>query len=68
MSSPLVRTNGLHQWDAKVAATDPGHAREIVRLTVFSDTRDDAVRDACQTVESMGLINPTVDHITRVGK
>jgi hypothetical protein len=34
---------------------------------VFSDTRDDAIRDACEAVKAHGFIHPTVDHITRIG-
>lgn len=67
MTKSLCRGNGLYQWDARVAAVRPGESRRAVSITVFSDSRDDAVRDACEAVEALGFRYPTVDHIVRIG-
>lgn len=67
MTKSLCRGGGLYQWYASVAAVRPGEHRRVVNMTVFSDCRDDAVRDACAAVEGLGFTHPTVQHIVRVG-
>lgn len=67
MSKALCRQSGLYQWDAKVSCTRPGHQHKKVSITVFSDTREDAIRDACREVGRMGYASCSVDHIVRIG-
>lgn len=68
MTKSLCRGSGLHQWDARVSAVRPGEARRAVNITVFSDSRAEAVRAACEAVEAMGFTYPTVDHVVRIGR
>lgn len=69
MSKCLCRQSGKYQWNATVSATRlvAGNPVEIIRLTVFSDDRGDAVRDVCDVVNRSGYSNATVNHITRIG-
>lgn len=65
MSRPLHRTNGLYQWDARVAAVR-NKMRQAVLVTVFCDTRKEAIDAACEQVAARGYSHPTVDHITKI--
>jgi hypothetical protein len=65
MGKPLCRTNGLYQWDARVAAVRD-KMRQAVLVTIFGDTRKEAIDAACEQVIARGYSHPTVDHITRV--
>lgn len=67
MSRPLCRQSGLYQWDAKVAGVGTEKKRRVVSVTVFCDTRSDAVEAACHEVGRLGLTHCTVDHITKIG-
>jgi AcrR family transcriptional regulator len=65
MSNPICRTNGLYQWDARVAAVR-NNMRQAVLVTVFCDTRQEAIDAACELVFARGYRHPTVDHITKL--
>lgn len=66
---PLCRSNGLYQWDAKVSGISPGidKQRKVVNITVFCDTRADAIEAACHEVGRLGYASLSVNHITKVG-
>ncbi|MCS3690990.1 hypothetical protein M2194_005027 [Bradyrhizobium elkanii] len=65
MGKPLCRQSGLYQWDATVAGYKDS-MRQAVLITVFCDTRREAVDAACHEVSRLGYANCTVDHITRI--
>ena len=67
-AKPLCRQSGKYQWDAKVAVMQDGKRQQAapVNITVFCDTRDDAIAAACNEVKRFGYTNCTVDHITRI--
>lgn len=67
MTPHLCRNRGLYQWDASVAGAKAGKARERIKVTVFCDSRSEAIEAASQTAQQMGLAFCTVDHITKVG-
>lgn len=67
MGKPLCRSNGLHQWDARVSAVRSGELRRTIDITVFCDTRQEAVAAACAEVQRLGYSHCTVDHITKIG-
>jgi hypothetical protein len=65
MGKPLCRQNGLHQWDAQVVGVRD-NMRQRVLITVFCDTRKEAIDAACEQVFLRGYRHPTVDHITKI--
>jgi len=65
-SKHLGRSGGLFQWNATVNASRDGDWRKV-NITVFCDTRDDAIEAACKSVAAMGFISCSVDHIVRIG-
>ncbi len=66
MGKPLFRQSGPYQWDARVAGTRDG-MRQLLLITIFSNSRADAIGDACDEAIARGYAYPTVDHITRIG-
>jgi len=66
VSKHLGRSGGLFQWNATVNASRDGDWRKV-NITVFCDTRDDAIEAACKSVAAMGFISCSVDHIVRIG-
>jgi len=65
MGKPLCRQNGLYQWDATVVGRRDG-MRQAVLVTVFCDTRREAIDAVCEHAVQLGYSKPTVDHITRL--
>jgi len=65
MGKPLCRQSGLYQWDATVQGAKNG-MRQAVLLTVFCDTRREAIDAVCAEAIERGYSHPTVDHITRI--
>jgi len=65
MTKPLGRGNGLYQWDATVQGVK-NSMRQALLITVFCDTRRDAIDACCEQAVRLGYIHPTVDHITRI--
>lgn len=65
MSRPLCRTNGLYQWNATVSGV-MDQMRQAILVTVFCDTRKEAVDAACAVAAARGYSHPTVDHIAKL--
>lgn len=65
MGKPLCRTNGLFQWDASVQGVK-NKTRQALLVTVFCDTRREAIDACCDHAVQLGYTHPTVDHITRI--
>lgn len=56
-SKPLCRQGGLYQWDAMVAGTKE-RMRQALRVTVFCDTRREAIDASCEHAVQLGYTNP----------
>ena len=70
MGMNLVSHAGRYQWDARVRGRRPGGGDnvgfDVLRVTVFCDDRDDAVREACAEAVECGWTECTLNHITKV--
>jgi hypothetical protein len=65
MGKPLCRQGGIYQWDARVSGAKGG-MRQTVLITVFCDTRKEAVDAVCEQAAALRYSHPTVDHITKL--
>lgn len=65
MIKPLCRQDGIHQWNADVVGARDGMMQRML-ITVFCDTRRDAIDAVCREAVMRGFAHPTVNHITRI--
>jgi hypothetical protein len=63
--SNTARASGIHQWNATVQGTH-NRMRQALLLTVFCDTRREAIDAVCDEAIKRGYLHPTVDHIVKI--
>jgi hypothetical protein len=59
------RKDGIYQWDATVQGVK-NNMRQALLVTVFCDTRREAIDACCEHAVKLGYEHPTVDLIKRI--